>query len=116
MFTKTFLSTIAVTTLLASSAAAICPGYNFGITQTGGNADVGVCKCQQWGVLDDSCNVVYQVIASNPCTAGVFDCSPAPVTFTALHFNGVDYACRPDANAGSCNGDDIQVCCRNDGN
>ncbi|KAI6123160.1 hypothetical protein EDD16DRAFT_1704491 [Pisolithus croceorrhizus] len=113
MFTKTFLSTIAVTTLLATFAAAICPGYNFGITQTGSNTnpDYGV-----WQVFDDSCNVVYQVIATNPCTVGVFDCSPAPITFTGLHLDGLDYACRSDVNSGSCNGDAIQVCCRNDGN
>jgi hypothetical protein len=39
-------------------------------------------------VYDDSCNGVYEVIATNPCTVGTFDCSPAPITFTGLHLNG----------------------------
>ncbi|KAI6036597.1 hypothetical protein BKA83DRAFT_4165142 [Pisolithus microcarpus] len=111
MLTKTILPTVAAATIFVASASAICPGYNFGITQTGSNTnpDYGV-----WEVYDDSCNDVYQVIASNPCTVGVFDCSPAPVTFTGLHLDGLNYACNPDANAGSCNGVGIQVCCRND--
>ena len=40
-------------------------------------------------VFDDSCNVVDQVLATNPCTVGVFDCSPAPITFTGLHLDGL---------------------------
>ncbi|KAI6099943.1 hypothetical protein EDD16DRAFT_1497229 [Pisolithus croceorrhizus] len=112
MFTKTFLLAVAAATLFVASASAICPGYNFGITQTGTNTnpDYGV-----WQVFDDSCNVVDQVIAQNPCTVGVFDCSPSPITFTGLHLGGLYYACRPDVNSSSCNGHAIQVCCRNDG-
>ncbi|KIN97908.1 hypothetical protein M404DRAFT_31842 [Pisolithus tinctorius Marx 270] len=113
MFSKAFFSIVAATALFAASASAICPGYNLGITQTGSNTnpDYGV-----WQVFDDSCNIVDQVIATNPCTVGVFDCSPAPITFTGLHLDGLNYACRSDVNSGSCNGHAIQVCCRNDGN
>ncbi|KAI6101409.1 hypothetical protein EDD16DRAFT_1495544 [Pisolithus croceorrhizus] len=115
MFTKTFLSTVAAAALFMASASAICPGYNFGITQTRTNTkpDYGTIISGQ--VFDDSCNLVDQVIAQNPCTVGVFDCSPSPITFTRLHFDGLNYAWRPDVNSGSCNGKAIQVCCRNDG-
>ncbi|KAI6118605.1 hypothetical protein EV401DRAFT_2072136 [Pisolithus croceorrhizus] len=80
MFTKTFLSTVAATALFAASASAICPGYKFGITQNGDNG--------AWQVFDNSCHVVHQVTAKNPCTVGVFDCGSAQSTPTALHLNG----------------------------
>ncbi|KAI6100470.1 hypothetical protein EDD16DRAFT_1526460 [Pisolithus croceorrhizus] len=103
MFTKTFLSTVAATALFAASASAICPGYKFGITQNGDNG--------AWQVFDNSCHVVHQVTAKNPCTVGVFDCGSAQSTPTALHLNGQNYACQADASSGSCDGHPIQVCC-----
>ena len=81
---------------LSTSAIAICPGCNYGIA----NMDTETClthlvgflpllKSNQTGkVFDDSYNAVYEVISSNPCTVGVFDCSPAPVMFTGLNYNG----------------------------
>ncbi|KAI6138547.1 hypothetical protein BKA82DRAFT_4020897 [Pisolithus tinctorius] len=89
MFAKTFFSVVAASVLFAASASAICPGYKFGIAQAGGqtNGNNGVC-------------------------GGVFDCNSAKTTFTGLHLNGANYACSPDTNADSCNGQAIQVCCR----
>ncbi|KAI6151255.1 hypothetical protein BKA82DRAFT_31840 [Pisolithus tinctorius] len=57
MFIKIFFSTIAATALFVVSASAICPGYNFGIAQAGGqtNGNNGVLTGQnpyKGGVLD----------------------------------------------------------------
>ncbi|KAI6151245.1 hypothetical protein BKA82DRAFT_4353110 [Pisolithus tinctorius] len=108
MFTKTFFSAIAASVLFVASASAICPGYKFGIAQSGGqmNGNNGV-----WQVYDNSCNVVHQETGQKPCNGGVFDCNSAQTTFTGLHLNNVNYACSPDTNADSCNGQAIQVCC-----
>ncbi|KIN97889.1 hypothetical protein M404DRAFT_1005744 [Pisolithus tinctorius Marx 270] len=108
MFTKTFFSAVAASVLFAASASAICPGYKFGIAQDGGqmNGNNGV-----WQVYDNSCNVVHQATGQMPCGGGVFDCNSAKTTFTGLHLNNVNYACSPDPNADSCNGQAIQVCC-----
>ncbi|KAG6357983.1 hypothetical protein INS49_013866 [Diaporthe citri] len=48
----------------------------------------------------------------------MFSCSPAPITFTRYgnSFTGLTYACRTDSRAGSCGGNIISGCCRNDGN
>ncbi|PBK87057.1 hypothetical protein ARMGADRAFT_476701 [Armillaria gallica] len=92
------------------AATAICPGFNFGITDTKGGPP------GSWRVYDDSCNPILTVFADNPCTAGAFGCTPDPIKFNALHLNGLDYACRPDPNSGTCEEIGIQVCCRNDGN
>ncbi|KAK0226500.1 hypothetical protein IW262DRAFT_1457733 [Armillaria fumosa] len=104
------LKTLAILAATVGMANAICPGYNFGI------ADLGGGPPGSWRVYDDSCNPVLTVITDNPCTQGSFSCSPAPITFTGLHLNGQNYACRGDPNSGSCDGHGIQVCCRNDGN
>ncbi|KIY68982.1 hypothetical protein CYLTODRAFT_421117 [Cylindrobasidium torrendii FP15055 ss-10] len=105
------LTNLALAVVLSAKAAfAICPGYNFGI------ADLGGGPIGSWRVYDASCNSALTVITDNPCTSGSFDCSPAPIKITGLHLNGQNYKCRGDANAGSCAGHGIQVCCRNDGN
>lgn len=39
MSTKTFLSAVTVATLFEASTSAICPRYNFGITQTQSNTN-----------------------------------------------------------------------------
>ncbi|KAK0195968.1 hypothetical protein F5146DRAFT_1133409 [Armillaria mellea] len=95
---------------LTGAATAICPGFNFGIANTHSGVSPGC-----WRVYDDSCKAILTVFADNPCDAGAFGCSPA-VTFNALHLNGSGYDCRSDPNSGTCEGHDIQVCCRNDGN
>lgn len=109
------LTAVALLTIAGTTrVSAICPGYNFGIADTGPSAEDP--ELGTWEVFDDSCNVMKEVITSNPCTEGTFDCSPAPITFTGLHLNGLNYACRGDPNSGTCGGFTIQVCCRNDGN
>ncbi|KAI6009527.1 hypothetical protein F5J12DRAFT_41507 [Pisolithus orientalis] len=82
MFSRTFLSAVAASVLFVASASAICPGYNFGIAQAGGqmNGNNGV-----WQVYDNSCNVVHQATGQMPCGGGVFDCNSAQTTFTGLH-------------------------------
>ncbi|KAL5115789.1 hypothetical protein ACEQ8H_006284 [Pleosporales sp. CAS-2024a] len=73
-------SILIITPLAASFASAICPGFNFGIgnVQNLGN---GINK---WSVYDDSCKVVDSLTTNqNPCTSGMFGCSPAPIHFTS---------------------------------
>jgi len=103
------LTAVALLTIAGTTrVSAICPGYNFGIADTGPSAEdpeLGTCEVHpfciddmlRWDttvhiageVFDDSCNVMKEVITSNPCTEGTFDCSPAPITFTGLHLNGL---------------------------
>ncbi|KAK0473436.1 hypothetical protein IW261DRAFT_1423649 [Armillaria novae-zelandiae] len=107
------LATFVGVAFWASSVAAICPGYNFGIMDVG--YDVGTGR-EGYAVVDDSCNQVAGAITTNVCDEPLFSCSPAPITITALHYGGQNYACRGDVNSGSCDGTAVQVCCRNDGN
>ncbi|TFK35361.1 hypothetical protein BDQ12DRAFT_321278 [Crucibulum laeve] len=100
---------------LAHAAVAICPGFNFGI----GNVEPLGGGVNRWTVFDDNCNAVDGLTTNqNPCTQGIFGCSPAPVIFNHYRntFTGLQYACRTDPNSGSCGGVTISVCCRNDGN
>ncbi|KAK0450311.1 uncharacterized protein EV420DRAFT_1646550 [Desarmillaria tabescens] len=99
--------------LFASSVAAICPGYNYGIIDVG--RDVATGK-EGYAVVDDSCTQVAGAITSNPCDEPLFSCSPPPITIVGLHYGGQNYACRGDVNSGYCGGTHVQVCCRNDGN
>ncbi|KAH6911988.1 hypothetical protein BKA70DRAFT_1184522 [Coprinopsis sp. MPI-PUGE-AT-0042] len=107
-------STLIVAPLAASFAAAICPGFNYGIgnQQALGN---GVSK---WTVYNAGCGAVDSLItAGNPCNQGIFGCSPPPVIFNRYTntFSGLVYNCRRDGNSGACGSDVISVCCRNDG-
>ncbi|OBZ74585.1 hypothetical protein A0H81_05093 [Grifola frondosa] len=97
---------------LVSQVSAVCPGFNFGIIDSG-SVGSGI---EAYNVVDDSCNTVASALTSNPCDNPLFSCSPPPITITALHLDGLNYACRGDPNSGSCNGAAVQVCCRNDGN
>lgn len=64
---------------LAGCAAAICPGFNYGI----GNMRPGPLG-NDWNVYDDSCNVVDGLLTTeNPCDSGVFGCTPDPITFNS---------------------------------
>ncbi|OBZ76644.1 Phenylalanine--tRNA ligase beta subunit [Grifola frondosa] len=92
---------------LASQVAAICPGYNYGIIDDGSEPGTGGFG---YAVVDDSCNQVYSLVTTNPCDEPLFSCSPPPITITALHLDGLNYACRGDPNSGSCNGAPVQVC------
>ncbi|KAL1606231.1 hypothetical protein SLS60_003633 [Paraconiothyrium brasiliense] len=65
---------------LAGSALAICPGFNYGI----GNQQKLGGGISRWSVYDDSCKVVDSLTTTkNPCTQGIFGCSPAPIHFNS---------------------------------
>ncbi|KAJ7892902.1 hypothetical protein B0H14DRAFT_960933 [Mycena olivaceomarginata] len=104
-----------VAVALSTTVGAICPGFNFAI----GNVIPQGNGINRWNVYDDSCNVVDGLTTNqNPCTEGIFGCSPPPVIFNRYTntFSGLIYACRTDPNSGVCGNDVISVCCRNDGN
>jgi hypothetical protein len=66
--------------LTAGFASAICPGFNYGI----GNQQKLNDEITRWNVYDDSCNVVDSLTTTeNPCTQGIFGCTPAPIKFNA---------------------------------
>ncbi|KAK7695045.1 hypothetical protein QCA50_002233 [Cerrena zonata] len=112
---KFTILSVASVALLVSNAVAICPGFNYGI----GNVRSLGNGINRWDVYDDACNVVDGLTTNqNPCTQGIFSCTPAPITFNGYTntFTKLRYACRPDPNSGSCGGTSISVCCRNDGN
>ncbi|KAK7690586.1 hypothetical protein QCA50_005684 [Cerrena zonata] len=116
---KSILS-VASVLLIVGNVAAICPGFNFGISNvqplTGG--------FNRWDVYDNSCDIVDSLTTDeNPCDLtvhNIFTCGPPPNTppilFTGYtsSLTGTKYACRPDSGAGSCGSTGISVCCRND--
>ncbi|KAI0786925.1 hypothetical protein C8Q75DRAFT_720314 [Abortiporus biennis] len=110
-----FSTVLLIPFLLASPALSICPGFNYGIGNVMSLGD-GI---NRWNVYDDSCNQVDGLVTNeNPCTEGIFGCSPPPIIFNRYtnSFTGLIYACRTDPNSGVCGNDVISVCCRNDGN
>ena len=42
-------------------------------------------------VVDASCREAKQTTTQNPCNDPLFSCSPAPIVFTALHLDGLEY-------------------------
>ena len=73
---------------LAGYAAAICPGFNYGI----GNQQRLSATVSRWTVYDASCRAVDGLTTTeNPCTSGTFGCSPPPVRFNSYHstFSGL---------------------------
>ncbi|KAH8757331.1 hypothetical protein F5883DRAFT_649100 [Diaporthe sp. PMI_573] len=112
---STFKFTVLAILGSATSVSAICPGFNYGIGHVK-NLGNGVSR---WDVYDTDCRVVDGLSTTeNVCNDGIFSCSPAPITFTRYRnsFTHLSYACRTDSRAGSCGGNAISVCCRNDGN
>ncbi|KAJ7645234.1 hypothetical protein DFH06DRAFT_1283420 [Mycena polygramma] len=112
---KTTISLALVAIAVSTNVGAICPGFNFAI----GNVIGLGGGYNRWNVYDDSCNIVDQLTTNqNPCNQGIFGCSPPPIIFERYKstHSGLVYACRRDPNSGSCGGDVISVCCRNDGN
>ncbi|KAF8187546.1 hypothetical protein K438DRAFT_1595001 [Mycena galopus ATCC 62051] len=108
-------ASLAIVVALGVNVRAICPGFNYAI----GNVIPEGNGINRWNVYDDSCNVVDGLTTNqNPCTEGIFGCSPPPVIFDQYtsSFTGLIYACRTDPNSGVCGSDVISVCCRNDGN
>lgn len=146
---KYFTSAVIFSAVMGQ-ALAICPGFNYGIghQQDLGNG-VSRCTCclsykmyllftllravYAGTVYDDSCNAVDGLTTTeNPCTQGIFSCSPPPIIFdgytnTFTHLQSVvhrtshslhilnttpstRYACRTDPNSGTCGSDSISVC------
>ncbi|PPQ84429.1 hypothetical protein CVT25_011256 [Psilocybe cyanescens] len=96
---------------LAHSAAAICGGFNYAI----GNVQHLNSNTNRWFVYNDNCDQVDGLTISssdNPCTWGIFGCSPPPILFDEYtnSFSGLKYACRPDSSSGRCGNDVISVC------
>ncbi|TFK68304.1 hypothetical protein BDN72DRAFT_898253 [Pluteus cervinus] len=94
---------------LADVALSICPGFNYGI----GNVQALGGGVNRWTIYDDTCSPVDSLTTNeNPCTAGIFGCSPPPIIFNRYTntFSGLI-----DPNSGVCGNDVISVCCRNDG-
>ncbi|EIM79477.1 uncharacterized protein STEHIDRAFT_116522 [Stereum hirsutum FP-91666 SS1] len=113
-----FISLAFTVLLTFQHAAAICPGYNYGVGSAQDQGKLGDSKVTRWNIYDDGCKVVDGLTTTtNPCDSGTFSCTGSPVTFNGYKssFNGQQYACRPDANSGNCGGDSISVCCRNNG-
>ncbi|KAH6918092.1 hypothetical protein BKA70DRAFT_1088960 [Coprinopsis sp. MPI-PUGE-AT-0042] len=108
-------STLLTIPLAAQFAAAICPGFNYGI---GSREDLGN-GVSRWRVFTTDCAGVDGLTTNqNACHQGIFGCSPPPIIFNEYTntFTGLRYKCRTDPNSGSCGGNTISVCCRNDGN
>jgi len=97
------ISILLTLTLLATCTVAICSGWTYAIADTGQGT---------WNVYNTSCEVVKAVSAANPCTVGVFGCSPAPIKFTTLNLNQTTYACVSDTTSETCDVRTlIQFCC-----
>ncbi|KAH9476008.1 hypothetical protein JR316_0011576, partial [Psilocybe cubensis] len=63
---------------LVQGAFAICAGFNFAI----GNQMHLSDTISRWNVYNDDCAVVDGLTTTeNPCTQGIFGCSPPPVIF-----------------------------------
>jgi hypothetical protein len=110
------ITTAALTsTFLLGLTTAICPGFNYAIGNAIPEGKIGSSPVTRWNVYDDSCNVVDGLTTTgNPCTAGIFSCSPPPIIFTGYtnSFTHLRYACRRDPNSGKCGNDVISVCVR----
>jgi hypothetical protein len=112
------LSTILFTLSAASTAVAVCPGYNWAVgsmqTQSDGS--------NTWTVYDDKCKATDTVTSKdksfNVCTAGTFGCdsSSPPVINQYTAKNKLIYDCRPDGRAGKCGNNAIAVCVSLDSN
>jgi hypothetical protein len=108
---KLTIATAILPLFLAHQAVGICPGYNFGIgnrrSLVGSGAGKSRCKCYTLPltvnndglfvfsssfltgyVYDAHCNKVDSLTTrGNPCTDGMFGCSPAPVIFNRYTSN-----------------------------
>ncbi|KAH8798054.1 hypothetical protein DL96DRAFT_1565104 [Flagelloscypha sp. PMI_526] len=61
------------------------------------NTSLGVRWCENAVQLDASRQETKQMATKkNPCNDPLFLCSTAPIVFTALHLNGLEYTCRTD--------------------
>ncbi|THV03082.1 hypothetical protein K435DRAFT_602521, partial [Dendrothele bispora CBS 962.96] len=102
---------------LVYQASAICVGgFNFGIGGEIAGQQGAPNRCKCWNVYDHGCNVIDGLTTNdNPCTQGIFGCSPAPIKFNQ-YINtdtGLRYACRPNSLSENCGGNSIDVCVSN---
>jgi hypothetical protein len=92
----------------------ICPGYNWGIGTTQ-IMDTGHGMALVYNTTDcviDS--LVYNI--TNPCTdSAEISCGNDGTISQYTDDSGDEYACYQSEFSGICNGDEVQVCCRNDG-
>lgn len=71
-------STLFIAASSASFAAAICPGFNYGVGSQQKLSDT----VYRWTIYDDSCKAVDSLTTSrNPCDTSTFGCTPDPITF-----------------------------------
>ncbi|KAF5378648.1 hypothetical protein D9757_009536 [Collybiopsis confluens] len=96
--------------------SAVCDEATFGI----GNLQSLSNGTNRWPFFDHSCNTVHFVdlkLAQNPCTGGIFTCTPAPILFKS-YINQTDkskYTCEKDSTPEICNSVPISVCCSKEG-
>ncbi|KAF5378652.1 hypothetical protein D9757_009533 [Collybiopsis confluens] len=111
---RRFLTTLFGPLSSTIHVSAICNGSNIGIgsLQRLSNGTAG------WSFFDNSCNTVSFVdftSAQNPCTSGIFSCSPAPVQFTGYlnQTDGSTYTCELEKSTipESCDSTPIGSCC-----
>ncbi|KAJ7226987.1 hypothetical protein GGX14DRAFT_347968 [Mycena pura] len=94
---------------ISITAHAVCPGFNSAI----GNVIRLAEGVNRWNVYNSSCFVVDGLTTTmNPCTQGIFGCSPAPIFFDQYTnaAAGLKYACQRDPNSDLCGNDNISVC------
>ncbi|KAJ7766073.1 hypothetical protein B0H16DRAFT_1309633 [Mycena metata] len=102
---------LAVLLGLSITAYGICPGFNFAI---GNIISLGE-GVSQWNVYNSSCFVIDGLTTTkNPCTQGIFGCSPTPIFFDhyTSSITGLNYTCLRDPNSEVCGNDVISVCVR----
>ncbi|KAF9521760.1 hypothetical protein CPB83DRAFT_742139, partial [Crepidotus variabilis] len=90
------------------------PNYGFGV----GNVQSLGGGYNRWNVYDGNCRVVDGLTTNgNPCTQGMFGCSPPPIKFNRYtsSYNGGVYSCYPDSSAENCGNDPVSVCVSSNG-
>ncbi|KAJ8074242.1 hypothetical protein PM082_012551 [Marasmius tenuissimus] len=112
MHTTTKLLLFPIFLSLNSQVLAVCPESELGI----GNVIrlEGQFEVYRWNVYDKDCKILDGLTTNNnPCTVGMFGCSPAPILFVSYinSFNGRQYKCQKAANGDACDSDIISVCC-----
>ncbi|KAF9552477.1 hypothetical protein CPC08DRAFT_674088 [Agrocybe pediades] len=100
---------------LIGSAVAVCSGFTFAIGNQQVLGPLGDSTVSRWTVYDNNCKGVDGLTTTtNPCTQGIFGCSPAPIFFNSYTntFSHKTYSCSRDRVSEKCGNDVISVCCR----
>ncbi|KAE9393210.1 hypothetical protein BT96DRAFT_229639 [Gymnopus androsaceus JB14] len=94
----------------ATGVAAICSSFSYGV----GNVISLSDTLNKWNVYNENCDVVDSLTTSdNPCTVGMFGCTPAPITFDKFTniTNNASYICVSEPYSGEvCGNNTISVC------